>query len=119
GADTNIWIPLGTVRATLPTSLFFGFAVSSRTANNLATGQFRDFGAASGGIISSATLPFEPLGPSRRTGPIAFTEIMYKPATNPLSRVLDFIELYNSNPYAEDISGYRISGDVDYVFPPG
>ncbi|MEY2410291.1 MAG: hypothetical protein QOF48_2961, partial [Verrucomicrobiota bacterium] len=48
---------------------------------------------------------------------IAFTEIMYHPAPRTDGRKLEFIELYNSNPFFEDISGFRISGDVDYTFP--
>jgi hypothetical protein len=50
------------------------------------------------------------------------SEIMYHPrdtfaGTNKLE--LEFVELFNSNPYFEDISGYRLAGDIDYTFPPG
>ncbi len=61
----------------------------------------------------------EPLGPSSRRTPIAISEIMYKPATRADLRNAEFIELYNSNPWPEDISGYRLSGDVNFKFPPG
>src|SRR5205085_1280404 len=50
---------------------------------------------------------------------LTFTEIMYHPAPRTDGRDIEFIELFNSNPFAEDISGYRISGDVSYTFPPG
>src|SRR5262249_3737411 len=30
-----------------------------------------------------------------------------------------FVELFNSNPFFEDISRYRLSGDLDFTFPPG
>lgn len=30
---------------------------------------------------------------------------------------LEFVEVYNSNPFVEDISGYRIAGAMDYTFP--
>ena len=30
-----------------------------------------------------------------------------------------FIELYNSNPYFEDLSGWQLGGDVAFVFPEG
>src|SRR5262249_15495940 len=28
-----------------------------------------------------------------------------------------FVEIYNSNPFIEDISGWRLTGDMDYTFP--
>lgn len=63
----------------------------------------------------------EPPGPSSRRTPFAITEIMYRPwspsaGTNVSD--LEFVEILNSNPFFEDISGYRLSGVVDYTFPP-
>src|SRR3990170_2710217 len=64
--------------------------------------------------------PFEPPGPCSRKTPFVITEIMYNPpvfesladgVTNRLST--EFIELYNSNPFFEDLSGYRLSGDIN------
>lgn len=64
-------------------------------------------------------LPREPLGPSgRRTG-LAFSEIMYHPELRADGKNLEFIELYNSNPFLEDISGWRIAGAVEFAFPKG
>jgi hypothetical protein len=57
-------------------------------------------------------------GPSSRRTPIAITEIMYKPAARSDGRKIEFIELYNSNPWPEDISGWRLDGQVQFVFPP-
>ena len=76
----------------------------------------------SGGTINAATPRTEPLGPSSRKTGLVISEIMYHPrdafsGTNKLE--LEFVELFNSNPYFEDISGYRLSGDIDYAFPPG
>ena len=61
----------------------------------------------------------EPAGPSSRRTGLAITEIMYHPTNRVDGRNLEFIELYNSNPWAEDVSGYRISGDADFTFPAG
>ena len=61
----------------------------------------------------------EPAGPSSRRTPLAITEIMYHPPDRPDGRNLEFIELYNSSPWPEDLSGYRISGCADYTFPAG
>ncbi len=42
---------------------------------------------------------------------------MYKPALRSDHRNTEFIELYNSNPWPEDISGYKLDGQVRFVFP--
>jgi hypothetical protein len=61
----------------------------------------------------------EPLGPcSRRTG-LVISEILYNPGPRLDGRNVEFIEVYNSNPWSEDISGYRLTGDISYTFPPG
>ncbi|HEY9173736.1 MAG TPA: lamin tail domain-containing protein, partial [Verrucomicrobiae bacterium] len=61
----------------------------------------------------------EPAGPSSRRTALAVTEIMYHPTNRADGRNLEFIEIYNSAPWAEDLSGYRLSGSVDYTFPAG
>ncbi len=69
------------------------------------------------GWAANAQPMFEPSGPSSRRTPITISEIMFKPADRPDGRNTEFIELYNSNPWPEDVSGYRLSGQVDYVLP--
>lgn len=64
-------------------------------------------------------LTYEPLGPSSRRTGITISEILYHPAQRTDGRELEFIELYNSQPWAEDLSGWRLSGEADYVFPEG
>ena len=59
----------------------------------------------------------EPAGPSSRRTPVTITEIMYKPASRADGLNTEFIELYNSNPWSEDISGWRLDGQVQFVFP--
>jgi hypothetical protein len=44
---------------------------------------------------------------------------MYHPAPRPDERNLEFIELFNSESEPANLTGYRISGAVDYTFPPG
>jgi hypothetical protein len=66
---------------------------------------------------SPAQLSYEPLGPSSRRTGLTFSEIMYHPTNRTDARNLEFIELYNSNPFFEDISGWRLDGAVDYTFP--
>src|SRR4029434_3552114 len=61
----------------------------------------------------------EPLGPSNRRGGLITSEIMYHPRTRVDGKNLEFLEVFNAQPFAEDISGYRITGEVDYTFPAG
>ena len=67
----------------------------------------------------------EPPGPSTRKSPLVISEIMYHPLTNfaqPDER-LEFIEVYNSQPWDENIGDYSlitIDGPIEggYIFPP-
>jgi hypothetical protein len=60
------------------------------------------------------------IGPSSRTTPIAISEIMYKPAARADGKNLEYVELYNSNPWFQDISGYQLTcADMNYNFPAG
>lgn len=68
-------------------------------------------------LLSPAQLSYEPLGPSSRRTGLAISEIMYHPKDRADSVNLEFVEIYNSNPFAEDISGYRFSGSFDYTLP--
>ena len=64
----------------------------------------------------------EPIGPSSRKTGLVITEIMYNPRPIPglaTNLTHEFIEIYNSKPWAEDITGFRISGNVNYTFPTG
>ncbi len=71
-----------------------------------------------------STTPFltshDNLGPSSRLTPIVISEIMYKPAPRPDGKNLEYIEIYNSNPWLHDLSGYQITcADMRYTFPAG
>ncbi|MBN2508094.1 MAG: lamin tail domain-containing protein [Verrucomicrobia bacterium] len=70
-------------------------------------------------VLSPAQLSYEPAGPSSRRTGLAFTEIMYHPPKRADGRTLEFVELYNSNPFYEDLGGYRLAGQLDYTFPAG
>src|SRR6185295_12506277 len=65
------------------------------------------------------SLDREPPGPSSRKTGLVITEIMYNPRAvpgQPTNNTLEFVELFNSKPWAEDISGFAIGGSVHYVF---
>src|SRR6267154_1974414 len=48
---------------------------------------------------------------------VVFNEIMYHPATN--EPALEWLELHDQNAVDVDLSGWRITGGVDYLFPQG
>ncbi len=57
-------------------------------------------------------------GPSRRRSGLTISEVMYHPP-DPYGSEMEYIELANSDAVPRDISGYRISGAIDYQFPEG
>lgn len=119
--DGETWEILGSVA--LPAAvrpMLVGLAVSSGSSSSPAMAGFRDFSDATGDPVGGILFDREPLGPSTRRGPLVISEIMYNPKNQPgIMGSTEFIEIYNSQAWAEDISGYRISGAVDYTFPDG
>jgi hypothetical protein len=93
----------------------------------------RDLAASPNTITSGSTVNFslvaiplefaltrpalEPAGPSSRRGPIIISEVMYNPTNTVDGKNLEFIEIYNSNPFPEEISGYQMAGEVEFTFP--
>lgn len=59
----------------------------------------------------------EAAGPSSRRTGVVISEIMYHPADRPDGRNTEFIELFNPQPVAEDLTGCRLSGELDFTFP--
>ena len=123
GVDGNSWLQLGTL--TLPTTpagpMLVGMAVTSRAINQSVTAQFRGFENITGTpAVMSQTLSKEPLGPSSRRTGLVISEVMYHPRTvgNFTNNSLEFIEIFNSQSYFEDIGNYRLSGAIEYTFPP-
>jgi hypothetical protein len=116
--DGQLWSQLGTVSIGLPTDIYFGLAACSHNNSTATTAALRDLGEAVGATVGNPAATVEPLGPSSRKTGIVITEIMYKPARRDDGRVIDYVEIFNSNPFFEDISGWRLSGDIDYKFPP-
>ncbi|MBM3882417.1 MAG: hypothetical protein FJ387_22285 [Verrucomicrobia bacterium] len=57
--------------------------------------------------------------PSSRRTPLTITEIMYHPGPGPEPQDLEYIELFNTEPVPHDLSGWQVTGAVDYVFPAG
>lgn len=139
GQATNYLVSAGVV-VTSARVMPDGFSVSLNTsgmtsgsAYNVTVRNVRDRAATSNSISAGAQLGFvfnytplpverikggrEPIGPISRRTALAISEIMYHPPSRTDGRNLEFIEIYNSQEWPEDLSGYRLSGDVGYVFP--
>mgnify|MGYP003344693643 FL=1 len=69
------------------------------------------------GSLHAEFQPREAVGPSSRRTAISITEIQYAPVPRGDGRNLEFIELYNSNPFIEDLSGWELRGSVQFAFP--
>ena len=117
--DGLSWTRLGSVNLALGTTVYVGLAVCSHRNGELASAQFRQVGTTVSTLDATPLNPKETLGPSSRRTPIVLSEIMYKPAARADGRNVEFLELFNSNPYFQDLSGYRLAGDIQYAFPPG
>ena len=118
--DGSTWVSLGTMSVTMPAALYVGTAVASHDSTRTAKAQFRDIATASGGtVVSSLTTKGEPLAASSRRTGLIISEIMYHPADRADGKDLEFIEFFNTDPLAEDLSGFKIDGAIDYTFPEG
>ncbi len=88
------------------------------TPNVIAPNTQRSFTLATRPLNLAFVLPnAEPPGPATRRGPLVISEVMYHPTNRTDLRNVEFIEIYNSNPWFEEMGGFRISGEVDYTFP--
>src|SRR5258708_25222419 len=105
----------------MPSQVYFGFAVSIHNPGQPITAQFRDLtDPVTNTGVGVAVNPHEPVGPSSRKSPIVISEIMYKPAPRTDTNNLEYLELYNSNPWFHDLSGYQLVCDnLSYTFPAG
>jgi regulation of enolase protein 1 (concanavalin A-like superfamily) len=117
--DGQVWTQLGSDTISMPSQIYLGFSVSSRSASAVATAQFRDIANLTNAVVGVVVNPHEAMGPSSRKSPVAFSEIMWKPAPRTDGKNLEFVEIYNSNPWFQDISGYHLTcADMNYTFPP-
>ena len=57
------------------------------------------------------------LSPSSHRSGLIISEIMYHPAERFGTNSLEFVEVFNTDPIDLNIGGYRLSGDVDFIFP--
>ena len=117
--DGATWAFLGSATITMSSNAQVGFALGAAGTSVSTTAQFREFGAGAGVIVTNPPLPFEPMGPSSRRTGLVFSEIMFNPPDAWASNNLQFVEIYNASDVFDDLSGYRLDGDIGFTFPPG
>lgn len=88
------------------------------TPNTILANSQRTFSTAVRPIdVGYLSLPRELIGPSSRRHGVVISEVMYHPTNRLDGRNLEFIEVFNSQPWFEEMGGWRISGAIDYTFP--
>jgi hypothetical protein len=118
--DGITWVQLGQATVTMPSTLYFGLALSSESATASSTTQFRDFGTTVSTVTGSYKPEHEPLAPSARATGLVFSEIMYHAkADSSHPNELEYLEIYNADDIPEDLTGYTLAGGISYRFPNG
>jgi hypothetical protein len=119
GYDGTNWTPLGTATIPMPTQIYVGLAVASHNTNQPTTAQFVDYETTpTNAVVGAIVNPNEPLGPSSRKTGIVISEIMWKPAPRTDGNNVEFLEIYNTCPFFQDISSYTVTcADMNYTFP--
>lgn len=118
-SDGLTWVQLGTATMSLSNSLYVGMAACSRSTNQATQVDFRELGnTLHPAVVTLAALP-DKVGPANRRSGLVLSEIMYHPVTPPDGRKTEFVELFNTNPFFEEIGGYSLAGDIHYTFPAG
>jgi hypothetical protein len=117
-SDAQNWTSLGGVTLSVPEYLYVGFAATSHDTNDTTVATLREFQDATGHPLGRPGSPDrEPPGPSSRRTGLVLSEIMYHPHERPDGKETEFVEIFNSQPFFEDMSGYSLQGDIDYTFP--
>jgi regulation of enolase protein 1 (concanavalin A-like superfamily) len=114
--DGSNWVQLGS--ATLVGNpVYVGLVAASQNTNQTTAAQFMNFGTAVSSAVGTFNPPGEPIGPSSRNTQFVFSEIMYTPASRADGLNTEYVEIYNSNPWWDDLGGYQLGGQVQYTFP--
>lgn len=117
GYDGIHWKQLGAISASFPSTIHVGFALAAgnSTQSQALFGPLEPVNDPQPFVQSSQR---EPMGPASRVTGMVISEIHYHPADRTDGKDLQFIELVNTQPFFESLDGWRISGDIDFVFPP-
>src|SRR5688572_13552353 len=74
---------------------------------------------AAGQSSSADSARAETPGPCSRRTSLVISELMYHPRDRADSNNLEFVEMFNSQLWPEDVSGFQLAGAVQFTFPTG
>jgi hypothetical protein len=119
--DGQTWTLLASETITMSNQLYLGFVVDSDSTNQSVSADFLQItNTPPSAMIGTQTYPYEPPASCSRTTPITISEIMWKPSSRLDTNNCEFVEIYNSNPWFQDISSYQlVCADMNYTFPAG
>ena len=114
------WTQLGSATIALPSQTFVGLAVASQNAAVASTVKFREYGPTASTAVAAFVNDREsPTPSSRRTG-LTFSEIMYRPKTAAGdTNNLEFVELFNAGAIFQEMTGWKLTGGIEFTFPAG
>jgi regulation of enolase protein 1 (concanavalin A-like superfamily) len=117
--DGTNWTQVGSATIAMPAQIYLGLAVASHSAGQFTSAQFVNYQTTpTNAVVAPVANPHEPISPSSRKTGIVISEIMWKPAPRTDTNNVEFLELYNSCPFFQDISGYQVTcADMNYTFP--
>jgi regulation of enolase protein 1 (concanavalin A-like superfamily) len=111
------WGVTGSATLSLPDELLVGLAVASHQSGKTTQAVFGPITPTPATLSETIDLPYEPLAACSRWTGLVLSEIMYHPAPRVDGLNLEFVELFNSSPVAENLGGHRLSGAIDFTFP--
>jgi spore coat protein CotH len=68
-----------------------------------------------GKLYPMLTRTFSATNSGPRVGPVIISEFMYQPASS--NPTLEFVEIYNPGPATENLTNWKLRGDIDFTFP--
>lgn len=115
--DGVAWNRLGSMSLGLPEEVLVGLAVASQNPGTTALARFENLRVPTSTTEAEWIQVRESATPSSRRTGLVLSEIHYHPQGG--SNELEFIEVANHGDIFQDMTGWRLTGGVDFVFPSG
>lgn len=114
------WTRLESRFIEMPSEVWAGLAVSSQNVNVASQAKFRGLGTPAQTTEAPWSHVRESATPSSRRTGLVISEIQYHPADAPDgSAGIEFIEISNHGDIFQELTGWRLTGGVEYRFPDG
>ncbi len=118
--DGQRWTRLSSTTVEMPETAWVGLAVSSQNASVASRVQFMDLGNTTQPTEVPWTHVRESATPSSRRTGLVISEIQYNPGPLPGgTNGVEFIEIANHGDIFQELTGWRLTGGVEFAFPNG